>query len=73
LAEELSERLEDFINRRVIDAMDGPTVERFTALLDTGPDAPAVQAFIERNVPNRQRVAASALTEFRNLYLGRTA
>jgi hypothetical protein len=68
---ELVERASDFLNRRLVDAMSEPVLARFTELVEGEPSAEAVQTFIARNVPNPERVAASALVEFRNIYLGR--
>jgi hypothetical protein len=70
MVRDLSERANDLINRRLIDAMTEEQADRFDQLLQTNPDVRAVQAFIEASVPNRDLVVSSALIEFRNLYLG---
>jgi Protein of unknown function (DUF5663) len=67
---DITEHAMALINRRLIDAMPDQAVEHFNALLDSDPSAQAVQEFVERNVPNREHVAAQALLEFRKLFLG---
>jgi hypothetical protein len=71
---DLQQRAVDFMNRRLLDAMDDTTVDEFQKLLDSNPTDPAVvQKFIEERVPNRDQVATDALIEFRNLFLGEKA
>lgn len=71
LVSELTSRASDFLNARLIDAMSDETVEHFSAMLDDESTTPEqVQNFIATNVPDKDRVIASALAEFRVLYLG---
>jgi hypothetical protein len=71
LAAELTSRAVDFMNRRLVDAMDENALNDFQALLDTDPTDPAVvQDFITAHVADRDKVIAKALIEFRSIYLG---
>ncbi len=71
LAKGLLARATDFVNKRIIDSMSDEVAEHFEALVDEQPVDPAkIQAFIETNVPDRERIAGLALYEFRTLYLG---
>ncbi len=71
LTDELTSRATDFVNRRLIDAMSDEVAAQFNAFLDDESVTPEqVQNFVETNVPNREQVVASALVEFRSLYLG---
>ena len=71
LTQELTGRATDFINKRVIDAMSDESVDKFNLMLDDPNTTPeAAQQFIAANVPNQDKVVASALVEFRALYLG---
>jgi len=72
LVDDLRERLADFINRRIIGAMDSSSVELFIQLLDQQPvDEMKVQSFINIHVPDKERVTMDAMLEFRTLYLGK--
>lgn len=71
LVEELTGRATDFVNRRLLEAMSEEAVEQFNSLLDEEPvDPNKIQQFIATHVPDKERVAAAALYEFRTLYLG---
>ncbi len=71
LTRQLTGRATDFVNKRLLDSMNDETVSHFNRLLDEHPDdAALMQDFIAVNVPDRERLVASALTEFRALYLG---
>lgn len=70
LKQDLLDRATDRINRRMIDAMDDATAERFNKLLDMDPPPAEVTRFVEYNVPNKGYVAAQALQEFRESFLG---
>lgn len=71
LANDLKERAVDFLNRYLIDAMSDQDVAKFQELLDNDPEnAEAVQSFISEHVPDKEKVAAQALYEFKVLYLG---
>ncbi len=74
LVSDLLQRAADMVNKRLIESMDEPTVDRLNALLDSAPDDPKVfEDFITQNVPNKETIAATALVEFRALYLGKDA
>lgn len=71
LISELTGRANDFLNRRLLDAMSDEAVEQFNKLLnEPSLTTEQVQNFITANVPNRDQVVAAALVEFRALYLG---
>jgi hypothetical protein len=71
LVEGLMGHVANFINKRMIDAMDEATAEDFNRMLDDPNLSPtAVQNFMITRVPNREQVATDALLEFRQLYLG---
>lgn len=71
LIAELTGRVMDFMNRRLVDAMDEDALNGFQALLDTDPTDPAVvQDFISAHVPDRDKVITKALIDFRAIYLG---
>jgi hypothetical protein len=72
MVEELTERVDDFVNRRIIDAMSERDAARFVDLLERGNPTPqSVQSFVAQHVPNREQVARDALQDFRKQYLGR--
>lgn len=72
LVSDLSNRLIDFINRRLIDAMSEDDVKEFMTLLDQEPvDPTKVQAFMGAHVPDTQQVTMAAMMEFRALYVGK--
>lgn len=74
LVNDLSNRLVDVINHRLLEAMPDNDVEAFNGLLDQKPVEPEkVQAFIDANVPNKQQITLDAMIEFRTLYLGANA
>jgi hypothetical protein len=70
LVNNLTERVANLINRRLIDALPDEKVTELEKLVDTNPqDAQAFQKFMADNVPNQEQVIAAALLEFRGLYL----
>lgn len=74
LANELTARINDFLNRRLLDAMSDSAVKEFEALMDSEQlDANKVHEFVAANVPNVQEVTNQALFDFRLLYLGEKA
>jgi len=71
LIKDLTVRVEDLINRRLIDAMSDEQLAEFNKILDQEPANPeAVKAFIEQNIKNKEQITTGALLEFRQLYLG---
>ncbi len=71
LQKDLTDRLTDFLNKRIVESMDEKTLAEFEQVIDqNGDDAAKIQTFIEQNVANREQIAASAILEFRALYLG---
>jgi hypothetical protein len=71
LVNDLSQRLVDFINKRLIDSMPDEDVKTLSSLLDENPqDTQKIQSLIDSKVPEKETVAASAMVEFRTMYLG---
>jgi DNA replication protein DnaD len=71
LVSDLTTRVEDLINRRIIESLNEEQLGHFEHLIDTEPEnTEAVQKFIEENVKNREEITTAALMEFRELYLG---
>ena len=71
MVQNLTERANDLINKRLIEAMNDDQVEQLNQLLDSEPHNPqAVQDFTAQHLPNKDQIAAAALAEFRELYLG---
>jgi hypothetical protein len=71
LVSDLTERVGNLINRRLIESLNGEQLDQFNSLLDTQPDNPeAMQKFIEENVQNKEQITTAALMEFKDLYLG---
>lgn len=70
LVKDLTTKVEDLINRRMIDSLNDDQVVEFNHLLDSDPSAEAVHEFVDKNVSNKEEVTAAALLEFRELYLG---
>ncbi|HUD07057.1 MAG TPA: DUF5663 domain-containing protein [Candidatus Saccharimonadales bacterium] len=71
LVSDLSARLIDFINRKLIEVMPEQDINSFIELLDEDPiSAEKIERFIDEKVPNKQRVTTDAMVEFRSLYLG---
>lgn len=74
LVKDLTVRLEDLINRRLIDSMTEEQLGQFNQLLDKEPaDPAAVQNFVSENIKNKEEITTGALLEFRQLYLGPTS
>jgi hypothetical protein len=74
LVNDLSTRLVDVINRRLLEAMPEKDMEAFTDLLDQKPVEPEkVQAFIDAKVSDKQQITLDAMIEFRARYLGANA
>ena len=67
---EVAAKANEFVNRRTLESMDRPTMDRLEALIDGGASVEQIQSFIAANVPNKDQLVANALIEFRNLYLG---
>ena len=70
MARDLSERVLNFVNRRLIGALPSDKVPALEAMLDGDADPAVVDSFFAANVPNRERGVADALVEFRGVYLG---
>jgi DNA replication protein DnaD len=71
LISDLSLRLENLINKRVIESLNDEQLGQFEQIIDNeSDDTEKIQKFIEKNVPEREQITTSALMEFRDLYLG---
>lgn len=70
LVKDLSERAEKIANKRLIDSLSDEQFDQLEKLTASTPNEQVVQDFINANVPNKERVVALALAEFRQLYLG---
>lgn len=71
LVSDLSTRVTDLINRRLIESMSEEQARNFNRILDQEPaDPTAIQQFITENIKNKEEITSGALLEFRELYLG---
>lgn len=69
LRQDLANRLEDQINREIINHLPADQLDEYNELLDIGTDE-QIQEYIARNVPASPRLAAEVMQEFRESYLG---
>jgi DNA replication protein DnaD len=71
LVSDLTTRVENLINKRVIESLNDEQLGQFEHIIDDEPEnTEKIQKFIEENVPNREQITTAALMEFRDLYLG---
>lgn len=71
LVSDLTTRVTDLINKRLIEGMSEEQVRNFNRILDQEPiDSTAIQQFITENIKNKEEITSGALLEFRELYLG---
>lgn len=69
--QDLTSRATEMINRDIMDSMSDDVFKRFEEIVNQeNVDAKAVQDFITENVPDREKIAAKALFDFRTTYLG---
>lgn len=74
LVNDLSIRVGDVINKRLIEALTTEDAVIFETMIDDTPDdLPAMQQFIDSHVADKDQVIGAALLEFRTLYLGARA
>lgn len=74
LKSDLTNRLVDMINQRMVETLSEDALKKFEDILDNHPDDTAMmQAFIDENVPEKEQIAARTMLEFRTLYLGKDA
>jgi hypothetical protein len=69
LAQDLSGRVEQLVNKRLLDSLTDEQFDEFEKLTQSNPDQNAVQEFINSNVPDKEQIAGAALAEFRQLYI----
>jgi DNA replication protein DnaD len=71
LVSDLTSRVENLINKRVIESLNEEQLGQFENIIDNEPEnSEKIQKFIEENVADREQITTSALMEFRDLYLG---
>lgn len=70
LIDELILKSNEFINNRLLDSLNDSQYKEFEELVSTSQDESVIQHFFDANVPNKNGIAASALLEFKSLYLG---
>lgn len=67
MAKELEERLDNLINRALLDALPPAQLTEFERILEEPQADP--QAFLAANIPNMNEIAADVLIRFRSEYL----
>ena len=72
MARDLSERVLNFVNRRLIGALPSEKVPALEAMLDGDADPALVDSFFAANVPTGSR-GRRRIVEFRGVYLGTAA
>lgn len=71
LVSDLTTRVGDLINKRIIESLNDEQLTKFEQIIDNNPeDVEGAQKFIEENVQNKEQITTAALMEFRDLYLG---
>jgi len=74
LFDSLRNRADRFVMMRMIDAMKDEDVEAFDKLTDEkADDVESIRKFLDDHVPQRDKVMAAALLEFRATFLGTKA
>lgn len=66
---DLLERVDEFLTRKILDALPSDKLEEYSDLLDREGGDEASQKFISENIANLDELIQSALAEFRDLYL----
>lgn len=69
---DLLSRVEDRINAALIEHLNSDQMKEFDTLLETNNEA-EVQEFLKRSIPDLETVIATALINFRAIYLGTNA
>lgn len=70
IKEDLLDRLDDYINARIIAAMTDEQAQEFNTLLKGDPTKDEVQQFIAQCIPDGAEFISLTLLEFRREYLG---
>jgi hypothetical protein len=70
LKSDLLGRLEDLINRDLIDELSEEKVSEFEKLLDGGANKDELSQFLSSNIENMEAVVTASLLKFRKSYLG---
>lgn len=71
MKQDLSDKLTDFINAKVIAALSDEHLADFEKLLDKKAKTQELQQYIENNIPNGTAFLTNVLLDFRTTYLGR--
>src|SRR3990167_3870095 len=66
---DLKERVEDKINAVIVEKLPKELLADFEKLLSEDASEKETQKFCQENIPNLDSVLASALLDFRNIYL----
>lgn len=66
-------RLENHLLVSYMQALPNEKAQAFDAFMKTDPNQEAFAAFISEHIPDYQEVAARAMLEFRDVYIGATA
>lgn len=69
---DLLERVDEFLTRKILDALPSDKLEEYSDLLDREGGDEASQKFIFENIAALDELIQIALTEFRELYLKKT-
>ncbi|MFT5359811.1 MAG: hypothetical protein ACI88L_000274 [Candidatus Paceibacteria bacterium] len=67
--EDLRGRLDDVVNRAMLDELSDSKVSEFEDLLDNGANQDELQKFLSENIGNMEAVLTAALLKFRSLYI----
>lgn len=74
MTEDLRDRADRFVINRMLDAMSDEDLDQFDKLSAEKPnDADTLRKFLDEHVPEKDRVMAAALLEFRAAFLGAKA
>lgn len=68
MVQDLSARLDSSLTATTLEHMPDRHLDEFNRLMDRG-DSVAVNAFIQKAIPNTQKVFMEAMVEFRRSYL----
>ena len=71
LVDSMSLKANEFINDRLIAALNDQQLEELDNIIQTNPNNESViKNYLDNTLPEKDIIAASALSEFRELYLG---
>ncbi|NMB56354.1 hypothetical protein GYA19_00235 [Candidatus Beckwithbacteria bacterium] len=67
---DLQDRVNQYLNARLINKLDDKQVEELQELLKQKSEVEEVNKFFEDRIPNLKEVIAASLLDFRKIYLG---